>query len=479
MFSINLKNFRSFKDQTFHFDKFNILIGENSSGKSSLFKFLLAAKQTLETPHNREINFLFSGEFVDLGSYKESIYYHQDELPLIFDFVFAESYIPFFLHFMLGEDASTKKIKQSLDDFFNENLPNSISQISFELTKELNSHDSIKTRISNSEVGNLYIDPMPIDKKSSKNPLVDNPKCRIIYSDIKANKKYVLDNIGYSKDGFLTIIDPGDLRQSCGKVFTNEDDERKPATIVKQINRLFNRIALLLVVQNFVRYNLENIEYVNPINTHPSRFYIKKDQKKFSTINNLDDVMAFFSAPDDYKLKLLKDFIKILKKLGIADHIEIMEDERLPVMELRVKVKDLLSNISDVGYGVSLQIPVILKALLADRLSDGYKIILIEQPEVHLHPKLHSALIEVLVSLSKNTVYFIETHSEHVIRKLQVMVKEKSNELLPNQVTIHYLVRKNKHSEVTKHPIMETGYLSKSLPTGFFDNSFQLSKQLL
>ncbi|MGB1038028.1 MAG: AAA family ATPase, partial [Bacteroidia bacterium] len=51
MFNLNLHNFRSFQNQKFNFSRINIFIGENSGGKSSLLKFLLSLKQTLESPN--------------------------------------------------------------------------------------------------------------------------------------------------------------------------------------------------------------------------------------------------------------------------------------------------------------------------------------------------------------------------------------------------------------------------------------------
>ena len=68
----------------------NILIGENSSGKSSLIKFFLALKQTFEVPNNKESNFTLTGEYADLGNYKETIYYHNEDLPLEFGFTFKD-----------------------------------------------------------------------------------------------------------------------------------------------------------------------------------------------------------------------------------------------------------------------------------------------------------------------------------------------------------------------------------------------------
>ena len=84
MFNLNINNFRSFQEQDFNFSRINILIGENSGGKSSLIKFLLACKQTLKS--QVESNFKLKGNLVDLGNYDEMIYQKESNRDLKFKF---------------------------------------------------------------------------------------------------------------------------------------------------------------------------------------------------------------------------------------------------------------------------------------------------------------------------------------------------------------------------------------------------------
>ncbi|TDQ06240.1 DUF3696 domain-containing protein [Pedobacter metabolipauper] len=486
MFSLTLENFRSFKKQTFDFSKFNILIGENSSGKSSILKFLLALKQSFQTPASREINLLFKGEFADLGSYKESIYYQDENLPLSFTFLFDEKYLEFFKNFMTdnGEELEDRKI---LDRIFD--IPNlGETSVRYELTRELNDHNSIKTNLKCAQIGDLFIYHFPEESLNDKT-YIYRPRCSIRYLDYSENMIYEFIELEYQKDGFMTLITAGSLLKQIRKslnisnsTLDKPDHELTAEELTKKnkCDTIFNKIAYLLISQNYLRYFLDRIDYINPINTHPSRVYLLTDQRRISSVKDLDDVIEFFSRRDKFTLAVFDDFVQILRDLGIAQNLEIIQDERLPVRELRVKVKDLLSNIKDVGYGVSLQLPIILKALLADRIARNKNtIIMIEQPEVHLHPRLHAELINALLKLSKNTTYFIETHSEHIIRKLQVLVKEESHALNADDVTIHYLLRVEHQSEVTHHKIESNGLLNPQFPSGFFDNSFTLAKQLL
>jgi predicted ATPase len=170
-------------------------------------------------------------------------------------------------------------------------------------------------------------------------------------------------------------------------------------------------------------------------------------------------------------------FGKILKEFGIADGFQIISPKNLPVSELRVKIKELVSNVSDVGYGVALQIPLLFEAFMAEQMFGGT--FLIEQPEVHLHPKLQAKFIETLLSLGEQNSYIIETHSEYIIRMLQVIVKNKAFNVSEEDVRIYYFSRGKEKFEITKHSLNEKGRMKNEFPEGFFDNSYTLTKALM
>jgi predicted ATPase len=483
MFTLNIKNYRSFKDQTFDFSKMNILIGENSSGKSSLIKFFLALKQTFEVPNNKESNFTLTGEYADLGNYKETIYYHNDELPLEFSFTFKD-YDLFFRSFlfMTQSDGNNKEKLEFADGIKSLINPDSksINKIEYSLTKELDKHNKISTLITNSQYGSLKI----IHKTNSKNNKINSLfgySCTLEFYYKTTNETIILEDLTYEKDGFLSLITSASLVNSIVKYNNKKmEDYEKDDVFKNKVDIVYYTIAYMLVCQNYLKFYIDKIEYVNPIKTTPNRIYLAKDDKQAQHINDIEDFVNFFSRNNKSNNKILPDFVKVLNQFGILNDLEILKDDRLPVRELRVKIKNLLSNINDVGYGVSLQLPIILKCYLAEVLPERRgAIIFIEQPEVHLHPKLHAKLIETLFGLSKHTSYFIETHSEHIIRKMQVLIKERNNKFEPNDVTIHYMIRNDEDTDVTVHTIEKSGKLNPIFASGFFDNSYLLSKALL
>ncbi len=150
---------------------------------------------------------------------------------------------------------------------------------------------------------------------------------------------------------------------------------------------------------------------------------------------------------------------------------------------LSLKVKQLRSNIfellmgdfqpGNVGFGYSSVLPIIVAGLIA---KPGEKLI-VENPEIHLHPKAQSALIQFLVAVANTGVQvFIESHSDHVLNGIRVAVKEA--QISQNEVSIFFHDRFNAERDVrvTSIKLDKQGELSE-YPENFFDEySNQLFK---
>ena len=166
--------------------------------------------------------------------------------------------------------------------------------------------------------------------------------------------------------------------------------------------------------------------------------------------------------------------------MGIAKEIKILKEKNSMAMELRVRVgsSNVLSNIKDVGYGVPLQIPILFQSILSEA-NKKKGLIFIEQPEIHLYPRLQASFIETLLSIGDNNSYFIETHSEHIIRKLQILIKNRKLNLKPEDISILYFKKNGDISSVVQHLLNESGRLNPPIPSDFFDTSYNLIKDLM
>jgi len=123
-------------------------------------------------------------------------------------------------------------------------------------------------------------------------------------------------------------------------------------------------------------------------------------------------------------------------------------------------------TMADVGYGISQIAPLIVECLGKDS-----KCITIEQPEVHIHPKLQAELGNLLAySSARGKQFIIETHSEHLMLRIQKLIRK---ELLdPKKVSVLFVSRGEDGSSVQQLRINEQGEFLDEWPGGFFEEGF-------
>ncbi|HUA17373.1 MAG TPA: AAA family ATPase [Bryobacteraceae bacterium] len=108
-------------------------------------------------------------------------------------------------------------------------------------------------------------------------------------------------------------------------------------------------------------------------------------------------------------------------------------------IELYVALEDCprrIDNIADVGFGVSQALPV----LVALRAAEPGRLVYLEEPEIHLHPRAVTKLADILAGAAKRGVRVVaETHSALLLRAIQTLVAK--GDLDPNQVRLHWFNR--------------------------------------
>ena len=120
------------------------------------------------------------------------------------------------------------------------------------------------------------------------------------------------------------------------------------------------------------------------------------------------------------------------------------------------------------GFGISYALPIVVAALRAE--VGG--LLLVENPEAHLHPAGQSRIGGFLAQVAADGVQiFLETHSDHVLNGIRVAVADGSAALLPEHVVMHFFRAEDDEGPILQSmELKRTGQLS-AWPAGFFDQA--------
>jgi len=130
--------------------------------------------------------------------------------------------------------------------------------------------------------------------------------------------------------------------------------------------------------------------------------------------------------------------------------------------QIGVKTMGPTFNLVDVGYGVSQVLPIIVDVVQNPPEST----FLLQQPEVHLHPRAQAELGSFLSALAKeqNKRFIIETHSDHLIDRIRMDIRDK-NILAPDDVVILYFDKTPGGVNIHELTIDEFGNITNPPPT--------------
>lgn len=243
-----------------------------------------------------------------------------------------------------------------------------------------------------------------------------------------------------------------------------------------------------------------NIKYLGPLREEPKALYplanglsstdvgLKGENTAAVFENNKNKIVSYIDPADientDCKtLKKQKDTLKIviakwLKYLGVANDI-ITNDKGKFGHELNIETEGnkIKQDLTHVGVGVSQVLPILVMSLLAKKGD----VLIMEQPELHLHPKVQTRLADFFITMNAlGKQCLIETHSEYLINRLRYFVAISDDSKIANETMI-YFVEKDKQTGCSKYrkvTINKYGVI-EDWPDGFFDESQKQSEAIL
>lgn len=358
--------------------------------------------------------------------------------------------------------------------------------------------------------GELYYSLENNDKKLVI-PIISDKGAAIV-EDIFKNEKYrdkeaFLKYYNQLKENHFTLTR---LRNVLRVSTLDADDIQKYSTLLfDQLNLLptkyiIERMPMLYQpgLEYLRTFFCEKIQYLGPLREEPRSLYplesngdttglgLKGENTAAVYENNKDKIVSYID-PKFYEKSsngtknptlnegpLSEAINKWLIYLGVAMDMSTNDRGKFGhELKITTEIKDMKQDLTHVGVGVSQILPILVLCFLAEK---GNTIIL-EQPELHLHPKVQTRLADFFISmnvLGKQCI--IETHSEYLINRLRLNVV-KSNSTKIADETMIYFVEKDQmkgsstYRKITINPYGKIDYW----PQGFFDEGEDLASQIV
>lgn len=443
---IRIQNFKAFRDTgQIEIRPITVIMGVNSSGKSSIIQALLALRQTMDS-RDVEVPLHVVGDYVDLGSYSDCVFQHRvnkkDATFLSFEYTIIPNQLDRIFFRRRSERVSKPinfdAIHVSTTFGYNKKA-RKIYVRSFDLRDASNTlilgvSSNATGHISDAKTEAFVFAP---DSKALVKRFSKNLRRRKFFFEYRQIQR--LRSIPFGTEGF------GDERQLAS--FTSSSYDATEKTFAK-------------------------VFYLGPLRKKTPRFHPVTGETPqdvgFEGENVFRVLFKDLKASKKQSKNLLDSIKSWLKKFKVAVDVKVVsQGSNLFRVDIVDSNNGALVNLSDVGFGVSQILPVIVEGLYAPADS----MILVEQPEIHLHPALQSDLGDLMIEIAANKkTVVVETHSEHLLLRLQRRVAE--GKLNPASVAIYFVKPGREGSTVQTIELNNLGQFV-NWPQGFFAEDVQ------
>lgn len=207
--------------------------------------------------------------------------------------------------------------------------------------------------------------------------------------------------------------------------------------------------------------------WLAPIRTEPSRTYDSLTREFSPEGTHTPYLIRTILRSKKAALKFHNFVQRVGKDSGLFEDVSIKPFGREPTspFEVDILLDNKAFNLSSVGYGVSQALPVLVELL--DRAHGAW--FAIQQPEVHLHPRAQAALGDVFFQMatSEHKRLLVETHSDFTIDRFRMNYRKAKGGKPESQIL--FFERREKHNTVTALPLDDRGELPEDQPSSYRD----------
>lgn len=269
------------------------------------------------------------------------------------------------------------------------------------------------------------------------------------------------------KGAFSIIVDEEAQPRFKGRNFA---PERSIAFSADAIAGLLQDGPIIADLSLAIRRELEAISYLGPLRRKPERDYswnkTKPGDLGIDGRHAVDALLASALLRGDEQSYIVEGVSRWLREMKVADKLEVRQQGRSNRYELIIHRDGMACNLRDVGIGVSQVLPVLVVAYFAPPGST----IMLEEPEIHLHPLAQSVLAELFVTVSKErkVQFIVETHSEHLFRRMQTLVAKQ--DITPADAAMYFVERNRNIANLRALQLDDFGRLI-NWPKDFFGDA--------
>jgi predicted ATPase len=381
------------------------LFGSNSSGKTSLLQLLLMLKQTTDSPdRSQPLHLGDDRSLVELGTYHDLVFGHDLESAIEWDMTWkrpqalkiadpAQKGVALFQGDALGFAGAVRwqgNGDQSLGRAVVERLEYRFADHSFGMRPKARGYEEY----------DLYSSPPSFEFTRTRGRAWSLPAPAKCYGFPDQVRAY------YQNAGFLSDLE-------------------------LEFEQLFARVF-----------------YLGPLRDYPQRQYTWAGSQPNDMGRRGERVVDALLAARESEERIYRGRFKKnvtleervamwLKELGLIEHFEVRPvtvGSKLFQVWLRRAAASPEVLITDVGFGVSQILPVLTLCYYAPKGST----LILEQPEIHLHPRVQAGLADVFIDAIKTRgiQIILESHSEHLLRRLQRRVAEEK--LAPKEAALYF-----------------------------------------
>jgi predicted ATPase len=452
---IRWQNFRPFRDTGWlEIRPITVIIGANNSGKTSILDPLLLLKQTLRSKRAQSA-LVLRGDFVNAGSFSDIAYQHENTNMVTLGIRYHRRPRPQLELPELGESAP------------------SVCEVTFRATPAAGVVALYRYAVLDQFDRPLVVRTVRTGQRYTLTGLqrwASEPADEEIRDDVsdQAARQAILES---RPNHFLFDVDSiwnAALNAAAHSSEETEVGERLgEAEPIRLSSFVIKYNSVIDFTYDNIRDSLEDLFFLGPIREDPKRLYqISGDAPPDVGVRGEFSPELLLRGRRKALFRQVNTWLRrfdLPGRLGFEESID-------NTFKLVLSRPDIPStNFADVGFGFSQLLPLIVQGLSAPKDS----LLMAEQPEIHLNPRLQARLGEFFLEVNKRGAsVLLETHSEHLILGIRRLIAEQRLESA--NVAVYFVEATEAGSTVRRVDIQPNGHIElDDWPKGFFEDSLR------